>query len=176
VLVFVLLTLGLRLDFATARHEFGFPFATVAALGLLVSASFLAFTLAIPGRDISSLARRGPQVFLGLFLLVLFFQAVPAGQHFNDGLALSGLHCSVAVFFLGLIPGLLALLALRRLAPVYPAATAGAWGMAMGAAGALGICFHCPAHNAVHLIVYHALPVVLLAALARGVGQKILRW
>ncbi len=88
----------------------------------------------------------------------------------------SGMHCSLTVLFLAVLPALLLAWRLRKTAPTEPK-QAGCWaGLAAGAAGAFGLAFCCPSENPVHLLIWHGLPVLSLALLGGQFGQRLLKW
>jgi hypothetical protein len=176
VLAAVRFGLGLRADLRQqlGTVEFWLPLAF--AVVLLFAAARSAFLLALPGRD-ATRARTLPVVLVWLLLVALLIETgTGLGGSLVDGLALGGLACSAVVTVLSIVPTALAILMLRRLAPMNARAAAWAAGLAGSAAGLLGISLFCHVTLSMHVCVYHVLPVPILAGLAATGLARLLRW
>ena len=83
-------------------------------------------------------------------------------------------QCTAALLSIAVVPTTLALWALRRAIPIGWAAVAGAIGAAGGALGGLALHLHCPWAEPMHVLLGHAAPVALMAAIAAVIGYKVL--
>jgi hypothetical protein len=166
----------LRSDLATQLGHAPLWGMLIAAVLLLFTAARAAFTLALPGRP-ARRTRLVPFVVIWSLLAALLVQlGLGLGGDLVTGLDASGFACAAMVTAFSVVPMALAFLMLRRLAVMNAAAAASAAAFAAAAVGLLGISLHCEVELATHLIVYHVLPVLLIAALAGVALAKWLRW
>lgn len=150
-----------------------FQFSAKLALLLLVSIASMAlsFRLSLPGRSTSVFLQHAPAGLLGAFVLALAGEVLTAGT-----LSEPGLTCAAYVICLSLLPALLAIHFLRKLAPLRPRRVAGLLGLAAGSLGAMGIGLHCPSDLPMHWVLWHALPIGLIAAFTSLLAMRFLRW
>ncbi len=170
--------LTLRNDLSSVAGRVWFLLNLLSLVAVFIFASYAGFVSSIPGRARPVKALAAVQLaLLGFFLtLIPSLLHMPFENSFRLGINLSGLKCTCALALLGVVPALLLFFAVRRLAPVDRSSTAKMVGLAMGAMGAFGLSFDCMVPNAVHILVYHGLPIVLLGLAGVLVGDKILRW
>lgn len=74
-----------------------------------------------------------------------------------------GLPCALVAFSVGAVALIIFGVALRRSVPAASRARGAALGAAAGAWAGLALFLQCPAHDALHLLVGHALPVAAFA-------------
>lgn len=165
-------TCGFRSDLARLAHVPSFLLTSVPLLAALVSAGYLALSLSIPGRVVRPWQVWTPPALFLLFAALLCFYRGPA----SPGVMTSGFPCALTLFALSVLPGLILFVMLKRLAVMQPITVALALGLAAGAVGLVGLGLHCAKQEAVHLWIFHALPVVLLALAARALLGRMLRW
>jgi len=89
----------------------------------------------------------------------------------------SGAHlaCGAMSVLQGALPLLALLLPKRGTDPVHPAVTGAALGMTAGAWTVVMAYMRCPHGNAMHCIVAHVVPTLILTALGAGLGWLLLR-
>jgi hypothetical protein len=85
-------------------------------------------------------------------------------------------QCAVDITLIGLVPGLLLWSYVRRAAPLRPGWTGLLATLTAASVGALGTHLICPVGEAAHLLVWHVVPVALLAAAGIRLGQRALHW
>lgn len=168
--------LGLRSDLKEVTVSSVFPLIALILLATVASAAYLAFALSLPGRKVGSLATLAPAFWVLAFNCLLWIDPIPVGKVMGDGLAPIGLKCSVCMTCLALIPAVVFLLWVRRLAVLHPEAVAKALGVAVGAIAAFALAFHCPDRHPLHTFVYHGGPLLILGYVVRLFGTRFLRW
>jgi hypothetical protein len=176
-LALMLLSLGPRPDLAEAMHlplfwlKLGLPAAVAAAAWLL------AYRLGHPGVPAgrSLAAALAPLALLTLAGLLVLWQAAPAqrpallfGQTWKQ--------CLLSIPLLALPALLLALSALRGLAPTRLAFAGAAAGLFAGAAGASAYAFHCPELEVPFLGAWYVVGMLIPAGLGALAGRRLLRW
>lgn len=150
--------------------------ASVVTLGLLTVLGALdAIRGARPGASPRPVLDLGVRLSFWAFLLTLALDAWGADP-VRVGLDPAGAGCSRILLVLSLVPGILLVLAVRRLAPVDPARSGRLVGLAVGAIGALGLALDCPVEHALHLLVWHGLPLVALRIGAEKAASFLFRW
>lgn len=165
------------------RHDLADVWTTPGFLlqaALLLSAAVLsaggAFVLSVPGAE-----RRGLTRGLPLLAAAMWGLWLAAGW----GLAPAGAAaewprpapmCAVEVIALGLAPGVLLFVLVRQAAPLRLTWTGVLAALATGALGALGSQFVCADDSPAHLLLWHFLPMAVLATAGIVLGRVILRW
>lgn len=175
--VLTVIGLGLRGNFEVIGGDATFWMGLVALAGVIFTAARLGLTLAHPGARVSPAMRFSPYAALVLYgVFALMHQEAEAAGTFRDGLDPAGVGCCLGIAGLSILPGVVLLFVLKKLAVVEPLAVATALGLAMGAAGAIGIAFHCESSNAGHLVVFHGGAMVALGLILRPFARQLLRW
>jgi len=149
----------------------------LAGAGLLAGFSLVALAaLSEPGGRVATSATLGQALGSGLILASFALGGLPEGATAVDGLAIVGMKCTRAVATFALLPGLVSFALARRMAPPRPAAAARAAIVAAGAFGLAGVTFTCSADHLLHGLLYHAVPIALLAAVGGALLERVLRW
>ena len=167
---------GLRHDLGAQLERSHF----VATLAILLAGAGLGATVAllaaVPGR-IGRHEARG--VAMGLLVMAVTLALLGDGEPMPPArtFVATGLQCFACVALFGLLPWLALYRAARRAAPIDAATT----GLCIGAAallvGAAAVRVACPIDDALHLAVWHGLPVAVWAAASMAVGASTLeRW
>jgi hypothetical protein len=160
--------LGRRGDLATTLFAQTFQ-AHVAFLVLAaVSSAAAALALAIPGEPVGAWRRAAPPVALGAWLAWLAGELMPLVAAGASAWPVAGWGCVAKAFAIGTTPGLMLAVMVGRGAPADVRATVTFAALAAAAVGALGVELTCPLDGPMHLLLWHAGPVmaaVLLAAL-----------
>lgn len=164
---FGLAILGVRSDLSVV---WAWPIQVVLATGLVVSSVVAVLILIVPGRWNRSVYLI-PVVFLAAWTAFNVYAAATDGNH---GIG-TGLNCVRNILALSVLPALLLIAALRLTATprtnyVLFLATLGVLALSC-----LATRFVCPQDGAVHFLVWHYIPVVLLSTLITLVGHLISR-
>ncbi len=144
------------------------------ALGIAAIALWLALS-----RGRSMLGRSRSRLLCGIALipLALFAWKVSCSLAFGDPMAAwparPGLRCLSLSLLVAAGP-LLAFLAARRSAPVYPALNGAIIGVASGACAWVALDLWCPVAFVPHLLLGHVLPLCILAGTGALLGQALL--
>ncbi len=168
--------LGLRPDLSTAL-------VSPSVIGLVLGPALLAaacaracLILAVPGRRLPWLAT-GPVWVLGFAVAVSIASLLPSSWgHLASGADWHGGRCGLLLTVCAVLPAALLMRSVQRRAPVRPFACGVLAGIAAGAIGWTVVSLHCPSLNAMHLLLYHALPVGLPIAVSGYAAHRWLRW
>ena len=167
--------LGVRADAGLQMMNGWFLARTTATLMIVCAAAILAFSISVPGAEISYLLRSLPlaaSLTWALMLVGTFAATASSG----DLLAQVTPHpsCVLIIAAIALSPEIVLLRMLRRAAPLQAAQTAGYAGLASLTIGALGAQFVCANDAAAHHLLWHYVPVVLLTIVGTIVGSTLL--
>lgn len=174
---FGVLHFGLRRDVGIAFQSLAFWLRIALLVSTMWLAVTMAFRLAVPGRDTRVWRRWWPMIALGALV------ALTAGDVVTSGLAgdalgspLRGWTCLRKVAFVGAVPAALALFLIHRTTPIEPQWAALLGILAAGAAGALTAEIACPIKSPLHILLWHAMPVVASIAVGLVAGSALLWW
>ena len=176
VAVVALWAYGVRPDLGTRLGEPGF-LAVLATLCLAaVGSAAVAVRSAIPGREARpSAARPLLAVPIVLTLLVLLFapwgRAWPGWSRLVEGCW----SCVGLTFASGVVPWIITVAVLSRLAPLRELRSGLFAGFAAFLVGALVTELHCPVADSYHLAFAHYLPIALLSCLTATLAVVVLR-
>lgn len=177
VVVLVLLSIGPRPDWtsAAALPMFWLKFAVPAAV--LAAAWLLVRRLGHPGMQVgrSAAAAVAPLVALSALGLLVLWQAA-SGERLRLLLGQTWSECPWAIALFAVPAFVLAIRALRGLAPTRLRLAGAAAGLFAGAAGAFGYAFHCPELAAPFLGAWYVAGMLLPAAAGALLGPRLLRW
>jgi hypothetical protein len=169
--------LGARGDLLTAVWAPGFQVKSILLLVTAITAAAGALLVSVPGGERSAAVRWLPVATVAALLLWMGGElgaAAAAGTaNWRVGAAWG---CAAQVMAVGLLPGAVLFVRVRRAAPLR-----GAWAgllalVAMGAVGALGTSAICPSDRSVHVLVWHVLPLVTIGAVGAAAGYVLLGW
>jgi hypothetical protein len=107
-----------------------------------------------------------------LALCATFAWPGPASEHVGSG---ADLACGAISVLQGALPLFALLIPRRGTDPVHPAVTGAALGMTAGAWTVVMAFLRCPHAAAMHCIVAHVAPTLILTALGAGLGWLLLR-
>ncbi len=85
-----------------------------------------------------------------------------------------GLRCLVMTVAAAVVPVLAFLFVRRGSDPVHPASHGAAIGASFGAYAGIMVCLWCPDPSALHAVLGHVAPLLLLALFGAGVGARVL--
>jgi hypothetical protein len=163
--------LGRRGDLGTALFTMPFQAHALFLILAAVTSAGAALAMAIPGEPIGGWRRAAPAVALGAWVAWLAGELMPLAAAGGVGWPAAGWGCVAKAFAIGVTPGLVMAVMVGRSAPGDARATVTFAALAAAAVGALGVELTCPLNGAMHLLLWHAGPVmvvVLLAALFGG--------
>ncbi len=83
--------------------------------------------------------------------------------------------CAMMGFGSGIMPGVIALILMRRFVPVGRTSIGLSLGAAGGSLGGLALLLHCPIAERFHVGIVHSLAIVTAAVFVAGVSQMLLR-
>lgn len=168
--------LGVRRDLSDVLLTPAFALEEVLLLVVAATAAAGALIISVPGAERSGLVRWLP-VGAGAAILLwlageLFLTATPESAG-RVGLAW---HCVARTIVVGLVPGVVLLAMVKGAAPLR-AAWAGLLALlATSAIGVLGTNLICPNDRPVHLLIWHVLPMTVIAAAGAALGRWLLDW
>lgn len=165
--------LGRRGDLTAAM--FAQPFqAHVAFLVLAaVTSAAAALALAIPGEPVRMWRRAAPVVALGAWVAWLAGELTPLAAAGAAAWPAAGWGCVAKAFAIGATPGLLLAIMVGRSAPGDARATVTFAALAAAAVGALGVELTCPLDGPMHLLLWHAGPVMVVVLSAAAFGRAM---
>lgn len=168
---------GLRPDLAHAAATLDFQAHTVFLVLATALASGAALLLAIPGERLARARQLAPIAAAGgwvAWLLVELASAVgrsPAAWTIDFGWG-----CVAKAMTIAAVPSAALLLMVGRGASVEVRRAVTFAALASAGVGALGVEVTCPKIDAMHLLIWHAGPVVVLPLVAAVAGTPIFMW
>lgn len=173
----VVAAFGARRDLFQVLVNPEFAVGELMLLALAILAASAALILSVPGQERSSLVRWLPMTaaFIVLFWGIgeLAVTAATGGVTGRVGFAWP---CIVRTLAVGLVPGVVLLMMVRSAAPLR-----GAWAgllalLATAAVGVFGTRMICPNDRPMHLLLWHVLPMTLIAAAGTTLGRWLVQW
>lgn len=173
---FIISTTGLRPDLAAKLVDARWLVEQGAAIATALFAAIAAFCTVIPGR--SRWERAIPLAPLGLWLLVLGIGCYEVWARYGmDGLVLvPDWACFPYIVTIGIGPAIVAVVMLRRGAPVTPGLALALGALASAALADFGLrLFH--AQDASLMVLFWQVgTVLLLTAFGGAIGKSLLKW
>lgn len=168
--------LGLRHDINQIIFSANFLFQTFIIILLAAFSVVGAFFLSIPGKpktwvNVSFLFP------LGILIFALLGQV--GWNIYQSGSAPvlgQGYYCSRDVLVLGIIPGLLLTLMVKKAAPINFGLVGVLIFLATFSLAALGVNLICHGTDPFHLLIWHITPVILIGGIGRLLGRFFLKW
>jgi hypothetical protein len=169
--------LGARGDLVAVVWRPEFQVKSVLLLVTAISAAVGALLVSVPGAERSAAVRWLPVAVVTALLLWIggeLWAAAAAGT-VNWGIG-AAWGCVAQILAVGLVPGAVLFVMVRRAAPLR-----GVWAgllalVAMGAVGALGTSAICPSDRSMHVLVWHVLPLLAVGAVGAAAGYVLLGW
>lgn len=165
------LLIGTRDDLATLWHESGFMIHTLIVLGVTVLAAAAAFKISIPDRQQRFLA--GSSAIALAAWLAWLISALPTASEPHAGY---GWKCLRNIVVLAVPLGVLTYSMISKAAPLRTG-TAG-WLAALSAAAAADLAtrFICRNDHALHALIWHFIPTLVLGCMGVALGRAVFRW
>ena len=167
----VVLALGVRPDLAAAMRDGWFVARAAVTLGIVVGAALLALMTSVPGLPAPPRVRALPWL-ASVAWFAMLAGIIAATRSPLATLAQTSPHPSCVLFIVAIAtaPAATLLRMLRHAAPLERARAGGLVGLAGAALGALGAQFVCANDAAAHHLLWHFIPVVLLALASVPLG------
>lgn len=175
---FWILFFGLRHDIGQKLHEARFLGEGILLITIAILTAGIALFRSVPDLERPQTTRYVPFILVFGWILLLSGLTVMSFFH-QEPLALNpglGFNCVRDILAFGLIPGVLLFLMVRRAAPLEPIITGALILLAVTALGAFGTQLLCKNDRAVHLLVWHVLPILFLTVVGGFMGKRLLRW
>jgi hypothetical protein len=173
----VLLSLGLRPDFAEALLTWRFDMKFVVTLTLSASAFFLLRSAVYPeGLERAPLwiVLAAPALLLGAVLYEL--AVLPAAAWRAALVGSNWLHCLTMVPLFGIVPLVIALWALRQGATTRPVLTGFLAGLLAGGIGATFYAANCPDDSPLFVVTWYPVGILGLGVIGAIAARRVLRW
>lgn len=171
-------TLGLRHDISTALAEPRFLAELMMLISLALLSASAAFVLSVPNETKAKIVRIFPFIPLSIWTLILVFDFSKILS--SDGMSAfvfdDGMACVGDIFVLGVVPGALLFIMLKKAAPTKLGWSGFLAVLAIASFGAIGSQLMCSNAQPMHLILWHLMPVVILGGAGVFIGRKLLRW
>jgi hypothetical protein len=176
----VLLTaviLGVRADVTAQMGNGWFVARATATTAIAFAAAIVAFSLSVPGVELSRPVRALPLAAC-LVWGAMLIGTLAAARSPLDLLLQVTAHpsCVLRMAASAFLPGVLLVRMLRHAAPLQARWSGGFAGLASLALGALGTQFVCTNDAAAHHLLWHFTPVVLLALTGVAIGPYLSDW
>ena len=163
--------LGRRGDLGVALFTQPFQAHALFLILAAVSSAAAALALAIPGEPLRPWRRAAPIVALTAWVAWLAGELMPIAAAGGAVWPVAGWGCVAKAFLVGVSPGLILAVMIRRGAPVDTRGVLTFAALAAAAVGALGVELTCPLTGPMHLLLWHAGPVMVVVSLAGLFGR-----
>ncbi len=169
--------LGTRGDLVAVVWAPGFQVKSALLIVTAITAAAGALLVAVPGAERTGAFRWLPIAAITALLLWIAGELVAAAAAGTVSWRIGAAWgCAAQVMAVGLVPGAVLFVMVRRAAPLR-----GMWAgvlalVAMGAVGALGTSAICPADRSMHVLVWHVLPLIAIGAIGAAAGYVFLGW
>src|SRR6266436_5370679 len=173
----VLVGLGIRSDFMTARAFIFLAVKLCFAVGVVGVALVYLTRLARPGG-----ARAAPSFLVAMpFLVIVFLAAISLGfapsSHWNKMIVGDEwLECVLSVPIIAIVPFAIAIWAVRRAAPTDLSRTGAFAGLIAGGVSAMAYALHCTDDSLPFVAVWYGGTIVLCTLAGATLGPRLLRW
>ncbi|MFO6445877.1 NrsF family protein [Erythrobacter sp. NE805] len=173
----VIVLLGARPDWVLGSAEPMHLVATGLFAGLALAASVTVIVMGRPQVGTDHGGWRWAAGMAALLPLAALIVAVARGRAgVAHEVAGDGAECLVIGAVASLLVFAMLTAWLRRGAPTAPGRAGLVAGVAAGAFGSFAVSLHCPDNDIVHIGMWHASAVVVMAALGRAVIPRLVRW
>jgi hypothetical protein len=173
----VLVGLGVRSDFMTARAFIFLAVKLRFAVGVVGLALVYLTRLARPGGE-----RAAPSFLVAMpFLVIVFLAAISLGfapsSHWSKMIVGDEwLECVLSVPIIAIVPFAIAIWAVRRAAPTDLSRTGAFAGLIAGGVSAMAYALHCTDDSLPFVAVWYGGTIVLCTLAGAALGPRLLRW
>ncbi|MBU1426301.1 MAG: DUF1109 domain-containing protein [Gammaproteobacteria bacterium] len=173
-LVVTLAISGTRPDLLLQFHKPWFVAEIVLLTGIFVSTALSAAILSFPDLHQQRRAAFAPVWMFALFALVLFFSWLADNP--PSPLPVHSFECTINIFIFSLLPSAGIFYAMRQFASTHLRLSGIVAVLFAFSTGALWLRLHEQTDSIIHLIEWHYLPMIAVAALGWWLGKKLLKW
>ncbi len=173
-LVVTLALTGLRPDWRASLDDPWFVAEIAALCALLVVSAFSAAVLAFPDLHQRRRTAFAPAWAFALFALLMFFSwraDVPPAP-----LPAHGIECTLSILLFSLLPAAGIFYIMRRFASTHPRLSGMVAVLFAFGTGALWLRLHEQTDSISHVVEWHYLPMIAVAALGWWLGKALLKW
>ena len=165
---------GVRPDLLLEFHKPWFVAEIVLLAGIFVSTALSAAVLAFP--DLHQLRRTAfaPAWMFALFALVMLFSWLADNP--PSPLPMHSFECTLSILLFSLLPSAGMFYAMRQFASTHLHLSGIVAVLFAFSTGALWLRLHEQTDSITHLIEWHYLPMIAVAAVGWWLGKKILKW
>jgi hypothetical protein len=173
----VMVLMGVRRELGDAVDRTDFAIEAALLIVTAVSAAVGALLMSIPGAERARLVRLLPIVAGSATVLwALGEQLIASAMGAPTGRLTFAWHCVYKTASVAAIPSVVLFVMIRRAAPLHTARTGFLAMLATAAVGVLGANIICPNDRPLHMLLWHAAPLMLFAGFGAGLGTWLLRW
>jgi hypothetical protein len=173
-LLVALLIAGPRPDWALQLHKPLFVAEAALLLGILVSTAFSAAILSFPDLHQQRRPAFAPVWVFAVFVLVMLF-----AWHADNPpspLPVHSFECTLSILMFSLLPSAGIFYAMRQFASTHLRLSGIVAVLFAFSTGALWLRLHEQTDSVLHLVEWHYLPMIAVAALGWWLGKKLLKW
>ena len=165
---------GPRPDLAQAATTLNFQAHTVLLVLATALAGGAALVLAVPGERLSRARQFVPIAAAGCWIAWLLVELAAAASRSPAAWTIDfGWGCVAKAMTMAAVPGAALLLMVGRGAPVEVRRAVTFAALASAGVGALGVAITCPSSDVMHLLIWHAGPLVALPGVAAVAGAPL---
>jgi hypothetical protein len=165
---------GLRPDLMLQFHQPWFVIEIVLLAGIFVSTALSAAILAFPDLHQQRRAAFAPVWIFTLFALALVFALLADNP--PSPLPVHSFECTLSIFMFSLLPTAGIFYTMRQFASTHLHLSGIVAVLFAFSTGALWLRLHEQTNSVIHLIEWHYLPMIGVAALGWWLGKKLLKW
>jgi hypothetical protein len=173
-IIVTLIISGTRPDLLLQFHKPWFVAEVVLLVGILVTTALSAAILVFPDLHQQRRTAFAPVWMFALFALVLFFSWLADDP--PAPLPMHSFKCTLSIFIFSLLPSAGIFYAMRQFASTHLRLAGIVAVLFAFSTGALGLRLHEMTDSITHLIEWHYLPMIAVAALGWLLGKKLLKW
>ena len=167
--------IGLRSDLHAVVHGEMFMLETLLIAFAAVFSAASAFVLSVPRSERQmrhKLMALAPVMF---WIMYLVFEQLSGGVRSEDVIPMAA-GCAGKVGIFGIVPGIVIFFMIRQAAPTDLGWSGFLASVAVLSVGCMTLQFVCPDYGALHVLLWHALPILVLGLGGIFLGKWILRW
>lgn len=164
---------GMSLDLIIEQIDRFFLLETFTLLLTMFFSLYAAFILSVPGEDRGFRTLAIPSVALLSWVTILVFRAFSESESFNW---VPGVACATEIVALSFIPAFIVIFIVRKGAALKLGWTGFFSFLSVAATVSLALQFTCHDRSVMHILMWHVVPVFLIAIVGAFLARRFLRW